>query len=139
MPSLSRNGTILLELKRRYVSQRLNELQITLDHIRRCQQHDSKPKDVTRGCTHTDSGSTQQGQREHYPGVDVCSPADGQWQDTIAASQGHSQQTVESRGLDNCKLESHVPEQQRSDMVQSTNPETLVNLPDAEESKSAAS
>lgn len=127
MPSLSRNGTILLELKRRYVSQRLNELQITLDHIRQCQQHDSNPKDVTRGRTKTDSGSTQQGQREHYPGVDVCSPADGQWQDGVPASQSHSQQTIQSRGLDNYKLESHIPEQQRSDMVQSTNPETLVN------------
>lgn len=127
MPSLSRNGTILLELKRRYVSQRLNELQITLNHIRQCQQHDSKPKDVTRGHTQTDSGSTQQGQREHYPGVDVCSPADGQWQDSIPARQSHSQQTTESRGLDNYKLESHILDQQRSNVVQSTNPETLVN------------
>nr|XP_057935999.1 SCO-spondin isoform X4 [Doryrhamphus excisus] len=37
-PSLGRNGTILLELNRRSVSQRLNQLQITLDRIRQQQQ-----------------------------------------------------------------------------------------------------
>ncbi|KAE8295323.1 hypothetical protein D5F01_LYC06249 [Larimichthys crocea] len=122
MPSLSRNGTILLELKRRHVSQRLNELQITLGQMRRCQQHDSKSKDGTRGYTQTDSSTTQQGQREHYAGVDGCSRADGQRQDSIPASQSHSQQTAESS---NCKLESHISDQQRGDTVQINNPDTL--------------
>ncbi|KAK2847209.1 hypothetical protein Q5P01_010208 [Channa striata] len=120
---LNRNGTILLELKRRYVSQRLNELQITLGQMRQCQQHDSKPKDLTGGRTRTDSSTTQQEQKElSYPGVDVGSPADGQWQDRIPANQSHSQQTAESRGLCNYKLESHIPDQQGSDPVQSNNP-----------------
>lgn len=123
VPSLSRNGTILLELKRRHVSQRLNELQITLGQIRRCQQHDSKSKDGTRGRTQTDSGTTQQ--RDHYSGVDGCSPADGQQQDGIPASQSHSQQTAESTNLSGYKLESHISDRQRSDIVQSSNPDTL--------------
>ncbi|XP_051252661.1 uncharacterized protein LOC127361792 [Dicentrarchus labrax] len=123
MPSLSRNGTILLELKRRHVSQRLNELQITLGQNRRCQQRDSKSKDGTRGHSQTDSSTTQQGQREHYPSIDGCSPADGQRQDCIPASQSHSQQTVESN---NYKVESHISDQQRSDTVQSNNPGTLL-------------
>ncbi|XP_070685492.1 uncharacterized protein [Pempheris klunzingeri] len=127
MPSLSRNGTILLELKRRYVSQRLNELQITLGQIRRCQQHDSKSKDGTRGCTQTDSSTTQQAQTEHYPAVDGRSPTDGQRQDSIPASQSHSQQSVESRGPGNYKMESHISDQQKSDTVQSNDPDTLLN------------
>ncbi|XP_067364271.1 uncharacterized protein si:ch211-286b4.4 [Channa argus] len=122
MPRLNRNGTILLELKRRYVSQRLNELQITLGQMRQCQLHDSKPKDLTGGCTQTDSSTTQMGQKEHYPCVDVCSPADGQWQEKISASQSHSQQSVESRGLGNYKLKSHIPDQQSSNTVHSNNP-----------------
>ncbi|KAF3692794.1 Sushi, von Willebrand factor type A, EGF and pentraxin domain-containing protein 1 [Channa argus] len=122
MPRLNRNGTILLELKRRYVSQRLNELQITLGQMRQCQLQDSKPKDLTGGCTQTDSSTTQMGQKEHYPCVDVCSPADGQWQEKISASQSHSQQSVESRGLGNYKLKSHIPDQQSSNTVHSNNP-----------------
>lgn len=118
MPSLSRNGTILLELKRRYVSQRLNELQITLGQIRWCQRHDSKSEDGTRGRTQTDSSSAQHGQAEH------CD-ADGQRQDSIPASQIHSQQTVEDTGLGNYKLESHISDQ--SDTVQSNNPDTLLD------------
>nr|XP_008274574.1 PREDICTED: uncharacterized protein LOC103353394 [Stegastes partitus] len=127
MPSLSRNGTILLELKRRYVSQRLNELQITLGHIRQCQQHDSKSKDRTRGHMQTDSSRTQQEEGEHYPGVDGCGPAEDQQWNSISARQSHSQPTVESRGLGNYKLESHISDQQRSDTVQSNNPETLLD------------
>ncbi|XP_055369802.1 uncharacterized protein si:ch211-286b4.4 [Betta splendens] len=57
-PSLSRNGTILLELKRRYVSQRLDELQITLDHIRR---RDSEPKGETGGHAQTERGERTTG------------------------------------------------------------------------------
>ncbi|XP_029373686.1 uncharacterized protein LOC115053250 isoform X2 [Echeneis naucrates] len=127
MPSLSRNGTILLELKRCYVSQRLNELQITLGQMRPCQQHDSKSKHGTRGCTQTDSGTTQQEQREHYSGMDGCSPTDGRWQDGIPASQSHSQQTSESTVLHNYKLESHISDQQRSSSVQTSNPEMSLN------------
>lgn len=127
MPCLSRNGTILLELKRRYVSQRLNELQITLGQIRQCQQHDSKSKDGTRGCTQTDSNTTQQGNSEHYPGIDGCSPSIGQRQDSIPASQSHSQQTAESRGLCSYKPESHISDQQRNDTIQSPNLDTLLD------------
>ncbi|XP_023275672.1 uncharacterized protein LOC111665041 [Seriola lalandi dorsalis] len=127
MPSLSRNGTILLELKRRYVSQRLNELQITLGQLTQCQQHDSESKHRTRGRAQTDSSTTQQEQREYYPGVDGCSPPHGQRQDSIPASQSHSQQTVENRVLGNYKLESHISDQQRSGSVQCNNPETLLD------------
>ncbi|XP_042269345.1 uncharacterized protein LOC121898387 isoform X2 [Thunnus maccoyii] len=127
MPCLSRNGTILLELKRRYVSQRLNELQITLGQIRQCQQHDDKSKDRTRGHTQTDSNTTQRGHSEHYPGVDGCSPSEGQRQDSIPASQSHGQQTAESRGLGSYKPESHISDQQRSDTVQTPNLDTLLD------------
>ncbi|XP_069546468.1 uncharacterized protein [Brachyistius frenatus] len=127
MPSLSRNGTVLLELKRRYVSQRLNELQITLGQIRRCQQHDSKSKDGTRGRTQTDSSIAQQGERELYPGVDGCNPPDGQRWDSISASQSHSQQTQETGGLDNYKLESHISDLQSTNTVQGNNRDTLLD------------
>lgn len=127
MPCLSRNGTILLELKRRYVSQRLNELQITLGQIQQCQQHDSKSKDRTRGRTQTDSNTTQQGHSEHCSGVDVCSPSDGHRQDSIPASRSHSQQTTEGKGLGSYKPESHISDQQKSDTVQSPNLDTLLN------------
>ncbi|KAF7667132.1 hypothetical protein LDENG_00078000 [Lucifuga dentata] len=109
MPGLSRNGTILLELKRRYVSQRLNELQITLSQIRQRQQRDSNSKDSTRGHIQTDSSTTQQGQKEFNPDVDSCSP--------IPASQ--SQQVVVSRDLENV-----ICDQQRGDAVQSPNPDS---------------
>lgn len=125
MPSLSRNGTILLELKRRYVLQRLNELQITLGQITRCQQHDSKSKDGTRGCTQTDSSTTQQGESENYGSTDGLSPNDGQRRDSISASHSHSQQAEESRGLDSYKLESHISDQ-KSNTVQSNNADTLL-------------
>ncbi|KAM7413317.1 hypothetical protein PAMA_020621 [Pampus argenteus] len=124
MPCLSRNGTILLELKRRYVSQRLNELQITLGQIQQCQQHDSKSKDETRGCKQTDC--TKQGHSKHYSDVDGCTPSDGQRQVSIPASQSHSQQTAESRDLGGYKPESHISDQQRSDTVQSPNLDTLI-------------
>ncbi|XP_030600885.1 uncharacterized protein LOC115790973 [Archocentrus centrarchus] len=128
IPSLSRNGTILLELKRRHVLQRLNELQITLGQIRRCQQHDSKSKDGTRGCTQTDSGTAQQGESENYGGTDGSNPTDGQQQDNLSASHSHShsQKAIESRGLDNYKLESHISDQ-RSNIVQTSNPDPLLD------------
>ncbi|XP_047449314.1 uncharacterized protein LOC125013066 [Mugil cephalus] len=118
VPSLSRNGTILLELKRRYVSQRLNELQITLGKIRQCQQRDIKSKDGTRGRAQVDRSAAQRGDHEHYPGVDGHSPACDRWQDSISSGQSHSQQPVESRGLGSYKLESHIPDQQRRNSVQ---------------------
>lgn len=112
MPSLSRNGTILLELKRQYVSQRLDELQAALGHIRQCQQRDSKSKDGTRGRTQTDSSSTQQETRQQYPGIDGFSPADSQPQDSSL-----SQQTKEIRGLGPYTIESQLSEQQRSESL----------------------
>ncbi|XP_063762752.1 SCO-spondin isoform X2 [Eleginops maclovinus] len=121
LPSLSRSGTILLELKRRYVSQRLNELQITLDQIRQSQQHFSKSKDVTRSSTETDSITTQQGQGDLYPGIDGCSRAGGQ-----RKNESHSQQKQKSRGLGDSKLESHISDQQTNNSVQSNNPDTLL-------------
>lgn len=122
MPSLSRNGTILLELKRHYVSQRLNELQITLGQIRHCQQHDSKSKQGTRGQTHPGSSANQQEQGERYRGVDGCSPPHSQ-----PASQSPSQLTVERGVLSNNKPESHIFDQERSGSAQSNNPETLMD------------
>lgn len=127
MPCLSRSGTILLELKRRYVSQRLDELQIMLGQIRQCQEHDNKAKDRTRGRTQTDSSTTQQGHSEHCSVVDGCSPSDGQQQDSIPASQSHSQKTTESKGLGGYKPESHITDQQTRDAVQSPNLDTLLN------------
>ncbi|XP_029964558.1 uncharacterized protein LOC115400686 [Salarias fasciatus] len=126
-PSLSRNGTILLELKRRYVSQRLNELHITLDQIRQRQQHDSKLKDGTRGCTETDSSTAQRGERRRYSGTDGGSPADGQRHHSISERQSRSQPSAESRGLGDHKVESHVLDRRRSDAVQSDNSDTLVD------------
>lgn len=127
MPSLSRNGTVLLQLKRCHVSQRLNELQIMLGQIRRCQQCDSKSKDGTRGRTQTDSSTTQQGWGEHYPDIDGCSPTVGRQQDSIPANQNHSQKTVMSTSLGNHKLESHISDLQKRDSVQNNNPDTLLD------------
>lgn len=125
--SLSRSGTILLELKRRYVSQRLNELQITLGHIRQSQQHDGKSTYVTRSRSQTDSITTQQGKGDLYPGIEGCSPAGGQRKDSIPASEDHSQQKEKSRGLGNSKLEGHISDQQTIDSVQRHNPDTLLD------------
>lgn len=123
VPGLSRNGTILLELKRRHVSQRLNELQITLGQIRRCQQHDSKSKDATRGRTQTDSAGTRQGREERYPGAGGCQPTDAQRQDGPPTGRSRSQQSGESTSPRNYKLEGHISEQQCGN-VQSNNPDT---------------
>lgn len=114
-PSLSRNGTILLELKRHYVSQRLNELQITLEHIRRCQQHGRNSKDGTRDLALTDSSSTQPGQGKHYP---VHSASDGQRQDSTETS--HKTDTSEGKDLGNFKYESHITELQMGNSGQTS-------------------
>jgi len=127
IPSLSRNGTVLLELKRRYVSQRLNELQVTLGQMRQCQQHDNKSTDGTKGSTQSDSGTAQQGEKDHYLSGDGCSPTDGHQLYSISASQNHSQHSAESRDLGNYKLDSHISEQQGSCTVQTNNPDTLLN------------
>ncbi|XP_068441414.1 uncharacterized protein [Clinocottus analis] len=127
MPSLSRNGTTLLELKRCYVSQRLNELQMTLGRIRQSQQHDSESKDGTRSNTQTDSSTTQQEQRDHYPDINDWSPTGGQRQDSFPSGKSHSQQRVESKGLGNSELEGHISDQLMSDTVQSNNPDTLLD------------
>lgn len=96
-----------------------------LGQIRQCQQRDSKSKDGTRGGTQTDSSTTQQGRREHYPDIDGCSPTDGRQQDNIPANQNHSQKTGMSTSLGNCKLKSHITDLQKSDRVQNNNPDTL--------------
>ncbi|CAB1443715.1 unnamed protein product [Pleuronectes platessa] len=114
-PSLSRSGTMLLELKRRHVSQRLNELQLTLGRIRQRQQRGSESRAGTGGRKQTDSSSsTRPGQREQYPGRDGCSPADGQQQGGVPASRSHSQKNIQAQALGNYKVESHISHQQRS-------------------------
>lgn len=116
-----------------------------LGQMRRCQQRDSKSKDGTRGHTQTDSSTTQQGRREHYPDIDGYSPTDGRRQDSIPANQNHSQKTVMSTSLGNYKLESHITDLQKSDSVLNNNPDTLpdsqtvenqlhLNNPDQQES-----
>lgn len=70
MPSLSRNGTILLELKRCYTSQRLNELQARLSQMRQCQLFDSRLKDGNEGCKESNEGSDQYREKEHDPARD---------------------------------------------------------------------
>lgn len=124
VPDLSRNGTILLELRRRHVSQRLNELQITLGQIRRCQQRDSESKDGTRGRTPTDSSSAQQEQGEHCPDIDGCHPTGGQGLDSIPASSSHCQKIVMRTSFGNYNLESHISDQRGRDTVESNNPDT---------------
>lgn len=119
-PSLSRNETSLLEMRRCYVSQRLDELQVTLGQMRLCQQHDSKWKDGTQ----SDVKTTQQGQTERYPGVDGFSPDEDQQQHGSSASQSPSQYHAECRDVS--KLESHVSDQQRS-AVHGNNPNTFLD------------
>ncbi|XP_023817540.1 zonadhesin-like isoform X2 [Oryzias latipes] len=77
-PSLSRSGTVLLELKRHLVSQRLDELKVTLDLMRRRQQHDSKLKDGAGGRTQSDSSIIQQEESEHVSTSDGCKTASDQ-------------------------------------------------------------
>lgn len=96
MPGPSRFGTALLELKRRHVSQRLNELQIRLDQIKRCQQCDGESKEETRGLSQRDGGSTRQGAGQQLPDIDGCSPTDGLWQDRVPACQSPGQKTIMS-------------------------------------------
>ncbi|MED6257606.1 hypothetical protein ATANTOWER_027986, partial [Ataeniobius toweri] len=126
-PSLSRNGTILLELKRCYVSQRLNELQATLGQMRRCQLHDGKLKEGTRGGKKSDDGSDQRREKEHNPATDCCSPADHQRLSTLSAGQKHSPRSPESRALSGSKMESHDSDHQRSSYVHTNNPDTLMD------------
>ncbi|KAM6933260.1 uncharacterized protein FYW49_001627 [Xenentodon cancila] len=122
MSALSRNGTILLELKRRCVSQRLNELQVTLGQMRQCQQHDSKWKDETRGRAQSDGSTGQQEGREYYPAADGCS---------VWVRQSQNPHRAESR------LESHISDQRRSGSVHSYNPDTLHRQPEEEPGASA--
>lgn len=138
MQGRSHNGTVPLELRRRHLSQRLNELRIRLDHIRQCRQHDSQSKD-RRGCGETDSSTTQQGQREHYPDVDGRGPSDGLRLDSIPASQSPRQKTVNNLG--NYKPEVESSDQQR-DTVQDNNPDCqiaenqpLSNVPSQQDQK----
>ncbi|XP_061829274.1 uncharacterized protein [Nerophis lumbriciformis] len=101
-PSLGRNGTMLLELERHYVSQRLNHLQITLDRIRQQQGSSSRSSDGVRGRTHArTAAASQKGQEMNVRDTSCSTPA--------GSSQG--QQTAESRGLDKCDLESSISAQ----------------------------
>ncbi|XP_037124116.1 zonadhesin [Syngnathus acus] len=65
LPSLSRNEALLLDLKRRYISQRLDELQITLERIGR-----QRPGSVSSAGTHEGSGTTQRAPLESYAGTE---------------------------------------------------------------------
>lgn len=123
MPSLSRNGTTLLELKKRHVSQSLNELQIRLGRMRQCQQHDSQSKVGTTGHSQAESSPTQLGQRQHYPDIDGSSPANGLWKDSIPASQSPSQKPVMNPS--HYKLVSHISDPLRTEAIQRNNPVTL--------------
>lgn len=92
MPGPSHNGTALLELKRRHVAQRLNELQIRLGQIKQCQQS----KDRTRGRSQGDSSFTLQGAGQQPPERDGCSPTGGLWQDGSPGHQSPGQKTITS-------------------------------------------
>lgn len=124
---LSRNGTVLLELRRRCVSQRLNELQITLGHIRRRPQHDGESEDGRRSPSQTDSSTTQQGEGGCYPGTAGCAAVDSWQQGSLPAGQSLGQQTAESNNLGNYELDCRIPVQERSDAVQSNNPGALLD------------
>lgn len=95
-PGPSRHGTALLELKRRHVSQRLNELQIRLGQIKRCQQCDGESKDGTRGRSQRDGSCARQGAGQQLPDIDGCGPTDCHWQDGIPALQSLGQKTITS-------------------------------------------
>ncbi|XP_054884304.1 uncharacterized protein si:ch211-286b4.4 [Poeciliopsis prolifica] len=114
-PSLSRNGTILLELKRCYVSQRLNELQTTLNQMRRCQLRDDEPRDGTKGSEESDDGSDQHREKEHDPATDCRGPPDHLRSAALSAGQKLSPRSPESSGLLNDKAESYISDQLCSD------------------------
>lgn len=104
VPGPSRNGTILLEARRRRVSQRLNELEITLGQIRGCQRRDSQSKGGMRGRAHTRAASP-----------DGCHPGGGQGLDGVPASRSRSQKSVTGASLGNRDPESHISEREGDD------------------------
>lgn len=106
MPGPSRNGTILLEVRRRRVAQRLDELGITLGQIRGCQRRDSQSKDGARGRAdaHVDGGR----------------PSSGRGLDGIPASWSRSQKSVTGASLGNCDLESHMSPRGEGDDLDSS-------------------
>lgn len=106
MPGPSRNGTILLEVKRRRVSQRLNELGITLGQIRGCRRHDSQSKDGMSG--------------HAYAHVDGGRPSSGPGPDGIPAIWSRSQKSVTGASLGNRDLESHISRLQEGDDLDSS-------------------
>ncbi|KAG7455700.1 SCO-spondin-like isoform X1, partial [Solea senegalensis] len=116
MPSLSRNGTILLELKRHYLSQRLNELQSTLRQIRQRPQNGSESMTGQEAVSkrHVSTG------REYSPGKSGRSSTDGQQTDGVLASQSQSE------GLGASQLESHISDHQ-SGLGLINNPETSLD------------
>ncbi|XP_014845642.1 PREDICTED: uncharacterized protein LOC106919650 isoform X3 [Poecilia mexicana] len=94
-PSLSRDGTILLELKRCYVSQRLDELQTTLNQMRRCQLRGAEPRDGTRGREESDDGSDRHREKERDPATERRSPLDHQRSAALSAGQKLSPRSPE--------------------------------------------
>lgn len=90
VPGPGRNGTPLLELRRRHVARRLDELQITLGRIKQRRRCDGE----TRSCRQRDSSSTPQGAGPTDGGG--CSPAGGLWQDGSPGRQSPGQKTITS-------------------------------------------
>lgn len=104
VPGPSRNGTILLEVRRRRVSQRLNELEITLGQIRGCQRRDSQSKEGMRGHAYVDGGR----------------PSSGRGLDGVQASWSRSRKSVTGASLGNRDLESHISRHREGDDLDSS-------------------
>lgn len=85
VPGPRRNGTILLEVRRRRVAQRLDELGITLGQIRGCQRRGSRSRDGAGG--------------RAYAHVDGGRPSSGRGLDGIPASRGRGQKCVTGESL----------------------------------------
>ncbi|XP_053729819.1 SCO-spondin isoform X1 [Synchiropus splendidus] len=79
-PRWSRDGTALLELKRRYISQRLTELQLTLS-----QHRDGESEEMSDGV------QTGGAERERLPGVDGCWRSTDPCQGDISGRESQSQ------------------------------------------------
>ncbi|KAG7267687.1 hypothetical protein CRUP_025393 [Coryphaenoides rupestris] len=91
LPALGRDGTVLLELKRRYVSQRLDELQITLEQQSRPRQ----PQDAAKEKNHVAAAVgdiAQQGPGKHDP-VGPNDDKDDHHHDDGALSECRAQDT----------------------------------------------
>ncbi|XP_024910932.1 uncharacterized protein LOC112486961 [Cynoglossus semilaevis] len=111
VPSLSRDGTVLLELKRQYVTQRLHELQTTLGLINHSGPLDGSKSNDWTSCKQTDNSVTAQHvQMDSYSDMNDCSPPNAQQEDGIPANRSQSQET-----------------EQQIESVLINSPETLLN------------